>query len=280
MGDVGMMWPEKITAMYFSATGTTEKIVMEIAGAMSRELFCSGSPRVLDFTLPKVRADEVSFSDKDIVVVGIPVIAGRVPNVLLKYLRSVKGCGATAAAVVVYGNRDYDDSLVELADILAEGGFVVAAGAAFIGEHSFSNVLAKGRPDQADMETAAAFALQAAAKIRAGNGCTVLKLKGCRPYRPYYVPRDRGGVPVDIRKVVPKTKDSCISCGLCAEVCPMGSISRYDSSVLNGICIKCCACVKKCPAGAKYFDDERYIYHRLELEAGFSERKEPELFCC
>ncbi len=72
----------------------------------------------IDFTLPKTREKSVSFSKNDIVIVGVPVYAGRVPKVLLKYLNSIKGKGALAVAVVVYGNRNYDDALIELRDIL------------------------------------------------------------------------------------------------------------------------------------------------------------------
>ncbi len=57
-----------------------------------------------------------------------------------------------AIAVVVYGNRNYDDALIELKDILESDGFKVVAGAAFIGEHSFSKTLAKNRPDEKDMD--------------------------------------------------------------------------------------------------------------------------------
>ena len=88
------------------------------------------------------------------------------------------------------------------------------------------------------------------------------------PIRGYYQPRDRKGNPIDIRKVKPKTKDSCISCKLCAEVCPMGAISLEDVRIYQNICIKCGACVKKCPVEAKYFDDPGFLYHKSELEDG------------
>lgn len=54
-------------------------------------------------------------------IAAVPVYAGRVPNVLLKYLNSMQGYGAKAVPLVLYGNRDYDDALVELTDILRTG---------------------------------------------------------------------------------------------------------------------------------------------------------------
>ena len=49
----------------------------------------------------------------------MPVYAGRIPNLLLlKYLTSVKGNDALAVPIVLFGNRNYDDALIELRDIL------------------------------------------------------------------------------------------------------------------------------------------------------------------
>ena len=106
-----------------------------------------------------------------------------------------------------------------------------------------------------------------------------VSVTGCDPIRPYYTPRDRHGNPINILKVKPKTDpDKCGGCGLCAELCPMGSIDPADVSQVRGICIKCCACVKKCPSGAKYFDDPGYLFHQHELEDVYTRRAENEWF--
>lgn len=270
---------KKINTLYFSATGTTEKIVCEIAREISKDIDGKIMDiNNIDFTLPKVREESVSFSEQDIVIVGVPVYAGRVPNVLLKYLSSVKGNGALAVSVVVYGNRNYDDALIELKDILELNGFKVIGAGAFIGEHSFSKILAKGRPDEKDMTIARNFAHSIYGKFVTGHEIKNFTVKGNKPYRKYYKPKNKEGIPVDIRKVTPKTNDNCTDCKICVNVCPMGSIDFKDVSKLNGICIKCGACIKKCPHGAKYYDDEDYLRHKYELEIDFASRKEPELF--
>ena len=323
----------RIRAMYFSGTGTTEKITVKIAQAAYASLVETGEETAnhvpdrgvavcrtedIDFTPPAAREKAYSFDTEDIVVFGVPTIAGRVPNVLLPFLNTLEGGGAIAIPVVLYGNRNFDDSLIELRNILEERGFHTIAAAAFIGEHSFSRKLAAGRPDEEDMEDAERFGdwvadkigsvLTAVSKVGdtfdkiegalagggpvddalAGSGsirdallgrmCPV-KVRGEEPIRPYYRPRDRKGNFIDILKVKPKLDEAkCTKCGICVEACPMGSIKPEAPGIVDGICIKCCGCEKKCPEGALYFDDPGYIYHKEELEAQYTQRREPELF--
>lgn len=128
----------------------------------------------------------------------------------------------------------------------------------------------------ADLALAEQFAERIAAKREAWT--SPIPVRGNDPVRPYFQPQDRYGKHIDIRKVKPQVSDACIDCGHCADVCPMGSISRENVREYVGICIKCCACEKKCPVGARYFDDPGYLYHKTELEELYARRAEPELF--
>lgn len=271
---------KQVKAVYFSPTGTTRKVVTGIAREVARTLRVPMEER--DFTLPRGRTAPLAFRADDLVLMGTPVYAGRVPNVLLEYLGTLEGEGTPCVPVVTFGNRDYDDALVELRDIAARGNLLPVAAAAFVGEHSFSRVLAKDRPDAKDLEVAVAFAREIAGKCRAfGEGKAVAPVEvpgNPFPYRGYYTPRDREGMPVDIRKVKPLTSETCNDCGLCAKVCPMGSIDPGNARVFTGICIKCGACIKKCPKQAKYYDDAGYLYHRHELEEMYTRRAEICLF--
>lgn len=269
----------KINTLYFSATGTTEKIVNSMAQIIAKDLSEKTAVNAINLTLPEARRKTFCFDRDDLVILGVPVYAGRVPNVLLKFLSTVSGSGAKAVAVVLYGNRNYDDALIEFKDILESDGFDVIAGGAFIGEHSFSRTLAAGRPDQQDMAVAADFADKIINKMKTGGEGATLVVRGNKPYRDYYRPKDPDGNPVSILKVIPKTNSDCTDCKLCCEVCPMGSIDLDDVSNITGICIKCGACIKKCPVGAKYFDDEKYLRHKHELEDELTPiRREPEYF--
>lgn len=277
---------KNIWAVYFSPTGTTKQVVCAMANAAADAMQLPVSH--WDITLPKPRREGRQFGESDLVIVGMPVYAGRVPNVILKDLALLQGCDTVAVPVVCYGNRNFDDGLIELRDILETGGFRTVAAAAFVCEHSFSRTLAAGRPDDRDLQKAWTFGWKLG--YQAETLCRKQEAEGRwpvppiqvpgtpKPYRGYYQPRDRKGVFIDIRKVKPLTSEQCDGCGICAAVCPMGSIDPDDVRNFTGICIKCGACIKKCPKGAKYYDDPGYLYHKEELEAGLTRRAEPETF--
>ena len=188
----------KIRAVYFSPTGTTRKIVTATAKGLSRAL--KTDLEEYDFTLPKARTQSLRFTDSDLVVLGTPVYAGRVPNVLLPYLNTMQGNGALAVPVVLFGNRDYDDALIELRDILENNGLHTIAAGAFVGEHSFSRILAKDRPDMKDMDIVDEFVRKISEKYKTDTLSHPIPVSGTPyPYRGYYTPRDRHGTPVDIR---------------------------------------------------------------------------------
>ena len=271
---------EKIWAIYFSGTGTTRRTVERIAGGIASRLNLPAES--VDFSRPAVRQETLGFGEMDLVVFGTPVYAGRVPNVLLPFLQErIVGGGALAVPVVLFGNRNYDDALIELRNILAADGMHPIAAGAFVGEHSFSRVLGADRPNAEDKVLMDEFAARVA-ELAAGLDAAPVKsvaVRGQEPLRPYYTPRDWAGNPINILKVKPKTDLSrCDGCGRCADLCPMGSIDPADVSAVRGICIKCCACVKACPTGAKFFDDAGYLYHQHELEAQYARPAENEVF--
>ena len=95
-------------------------------------------------------------------------------------VRSIKGDNTPAIILAVYGNRAYDDALVEMYDILSDNGFKIIAAGGFIGEHSYSNKLGGGRPDANDLQTAAEFGKKAAEKMQ--NSAVTIQVNSSRPY--------------------------------------------------------------------------------------------------
>lgn len=275
---------QQILAVYFSPTGTTRKVVERTAEMLSDIL--QVPHKTLDFTLPKGREHPLRFNRNDLVVFGMPVYAGRLPNLLLKFLDTLEGNHGLAIPIVLYGNRNYDDALIELRDILENKQLHTIAAGAFIGEHSFSTTLGQGRPDATDIFLLEDFVRQTAEEIvnlpvsdEKTKHLQPVPVKGTPyPYNGYYKPKDAREDPIDIRKVKPLTNTDCNDCMICVHLCPMGSISHENPRDINGVCIKCGACVKGCSQQAKYYVDEKYLYHKLDLEESFAERKEPQWF--
>lgn len=269
---------KNVWAVYFSPTGTTEKVVTSVAKTLSEKL--AASYQAFSFNLPQSRDQQLIFGADDLVVFGVPVYAGRVPNLLLPFIRDkVIGDKTLSVPLVMYGNRNYDDALIELRDVMQGNGFCPIAAGAFVGEHSFSQTLAAGRPDAEDMALAQKLAQKTAEKVLLLTGKTpdAINIPGSNPLRPYFTPQDRNGNPImGFLKAKPKTDpDKCIDCGICARLCPLGAIDTDDISNVTGTCIKCCACIKKCPKDAKYFDHEGFLYHQHELEDVYGTHRAP-----
>lgn len=265
---------KRIWKIYFSPTGTTAKVTNTVADCLAAS--CGVESRTYDFTLPTARSTFPELNETDFVIFGCPTYAGRLPNLLLPYLDTIAGGGASAIPIVTFGNRAFDNSLAELAAAMESKAFHTIAAAAFSCEHSFSKTLAAGRPDEADLKEAESFALAVFGKmVRSVAFCEPIpsvRVDG-EPNAPYYKPRDRHGNFIDIRKVKPLTSDTCTDCGLCISVCPMGAIDQDNAHNVSGTCIKCGVCIKKCPQNAKYYDDAGYLYHKEELEAMYGKRR-------
>lgn len=253
-----------ITAMYFSPTGGTKRVVETIASLRSEPI------DVVDLTKTANRLEDRNYDKEDLLIIGVPVYAGRVPQVVASYLQRVRGNGTPTICVAVYGNREYDDALIELKEIMESNGFIVGAAAAFIGEHSYTNLVGGGRPDDEDLSLARAFGKEAFEKLQMKPKDSALFVKGNHPYK------ER----VPSEPMAPVTSEDCIFCGLCAEACPTESIDFEDYFTVDAkSCIRCCACIKICPKEAKKFDHPMVEKITASLIKNCSEtRKVPEFF--
>lgn len=268
----------QISILTWSATGTTAKITGHLGKYLAQELHLPC--RSIDFTPLDNRRRIFSFPSDELVIVGSPTYAGKLPNKILPDFREkLSGGGALAIPVVTFGNRSFDNSLAELCSVLETNGFHTIAGAAFACRHAFSDQIMPMRPDAEDLHQAEEFASQILRLLR--NSAVIpapVQVTGDAEAS-YYIPRGIDGNPAKFLKAKPVTDPAlCDNCGLCAEVCPVQSIDHADHSTVPGICIKCHACIRKCPAHAKYFDDPAFLSHVAMLEANYTAPQENKFF--
>ena len=257
----------KLTLMYFSPTHTTKKIVSAVGKVFFEKLLCETA--VADITPLAARMRDYTFGEEDILVFGAPVYGGRVASPAAEVLRGLHGNGARAVVVCVYGNRDYDDALLESRDLLEQAGFRVCAAAAFIGEHSYSGKVGARRPDTEDLLAAASFGIVAFEKVASGEPIAK-KIKGAYPYKEF-------SAFMLAPKAAPETDaGKCTRCGACISLCPVCNIGADLSD--GGRCIACAACVKFCPAGARRFTEEGILSARKRLEENCTVRRQPEFY--
>jgi ferredoxin len=262
---------QSLKLVCFSPTGTTKSVISGIARGFDK---CEAE--LIDITNPDSRSQPLITSENELLIIGVPVYMGRVPALITEWLSTIKAENTPIVLVAVYGNRAYEDTLLELKDILTLGGARLIAGAAFIGEHSFSSdeiPTAKDRPDAADLHLAESFGRRIHKLIKtipSVEHIGDLNIPGCHPYR-------WNGKLWDVDFI--SVSDACSQCGLCAERCPAGAISSEDSNVIDKVkCITCCACIKNCPQNARKMKPGLVMDAALRLNNLYKERKEPVLF--
>ena len=156
---------KKVTGVYFSPAGSTKTVVETTVDELAR-LF-KAECRYISLNTPSDRAQEYQFAPDELVVFGCPVYAGRLPNKISPdFARCLHGEGTPAVVLVTYGGRAYDNALAEMCELLTKNNFKPVAGGAFLCRHVFSDKLAAGRPDAADLSELRMLAQGVARKLR------------------------------------------------------------------------------------------------------------------
>jgi ferredoxin len=263
---------KRIKLIYFSPTGTTRKILEGIAQGVGGD-----DVEQVDLTLPENAHQPVPVLSDELAILGAPVYGGRLPVDAIKRFKQVQGENGLVVLVVMYGNREFDDALLELKNLARELGFHPIAGGAFIGEHSFASPgipVANGRPDSLDIQKAVKFGRKIKAKViavQSPNTRIDIDVPGSYPYE---------AAGTRAMAVSPVTRpDACIVCGTCADVCPTAAISIEDGVTTEvEHCIRCCACIKSCPEEARVMENETWKQITTWLSKNCGLRKEPQLF--
>lgn len=252
-----------VGVVYFSPTDTSKKVALALAEG-------TGAKEIKEFDLTTDESVSPIVCDADLLVLAAPVYAGRVTLQAIQRFQRIQASGVPALVAVVYGNRDYEDALIELRDEAEKLHLKVIAAGAFIGEHSFSRKqmpVAEGRPDASDLQKARELGQKAVLKLAQGVSEETLCVKGNVPYRAVK----------EQPPVAPVCLEGCTLCGKCIVVCPVHAISKSSEGKIETDaekCTLCCACVKKCPFEQRVFDTPftKFLYDN------FRERREPELF--
>ncbi|MDE5780099.1 MAG: EFR1 family ferrodoxin [Lachnospiraceae bacterium] len=253
----------KVVEIVFSPTGGTQKVADIIVEGWGKPV------DLIDLTDAKTDLSNVSLEKDDIVLIAVPSYGGRVPKLAAQRIAKVQGNHARCVIVCTYGNRAYEDTLVELNDIAEQCGFQIVAAISAIAEHSIMHQYATGRPDSKDRGELDRFAKKILGKISSENfDASLLQIPGNRPYK------KAGGA-----GLVPKADGNCISCGLCAEKCPSQAINKENPKTADSKkCISCMRCISQCPKSARKVNGIMVSIASLVIKKACSERKENELF--
>lgn len=252
-----------VSQIIFSPTGGTEKV----ADTITKEW---GMPvSKIDLSDADTDYSALNLDKEDIAVIAVPSYGGRVPALAVQRISKIHGNQTRCIIVCVYGNRAYEDTLIELRDVAEKSGFQVIAAIAAIAEHSIMHQYAAGRPDSEDTSELQHFAEKILEKINHNStDISALQIPGNHPYK------KAGGA-----GIVPKADKKCTGCGLCAERCPAQAIGKDTLKTTDSKkCISCMRCVVSCPQSARKVNGAMVSVAALALKRACSIRKENELY--
>lgn len=255
-----------INLVYFSATYTTQKIVREIAQQITWNI------TEYDITNREPSDDVILNNPNELLIVGVPVYAGRIPSIAIDALNKFKGSDTPAIVICTYGNRAYDDALLELENLVEANGFKTIAAGAFIAKHSIFPNVAATRPDSEDIKKATDFGHHCMQILSTLNDLATLpklKVSGNKPYK----------IPKSIPIHPTGNKNKCNECGACAKLCPVQAIPQNKLHTTDiKKCISCGRCIVVCPQKARNFNGLLYKIAKWKFSKDNSARKEPEYF--
>ena len=249
----------KYYQIIFSPTGGTEKVAKAITQNWRQV-------ETIVLTLPDTDYAKISFEKDSLILIAMPSFGGVAPQLALDRFSMVKGNGALCVIAAIYGNRAFEDTLVQMQDYAQTAGFRVITAISAVAEHSIIRKYAAGRPNLNDCKELAEFGDRILEKVASGALSTPV-VPGNRPYK-------KAGV-----GMIPKADATCTACGLCAQKCPAGALSPDQLKLSDkSKCISCMRCVSICPVHARKVSQLMTSVVAAALKKACSVEKENELF--
>lgn len=246
----------------FSPTGGTRAV----ANALAEEWRAEGLHKI-DLMKPDEDFSRFRFTAEDLCIIACPVFEGRVPPMALDRLGQMHADGTPAIFAAVYGNRHFNDALLELEDTLLALGFMPFAAVSASAQHSILKIYGTGRPDEQDREELRGFAAQIKLHLAETAALKPAQVPGKRPYI------ELGGT-----VACPEFDEAkCTYCGRCVWQCPAQALNmRIETD--TALCIRCMHCVSICPHYARYIPEKRVEAARERLGKYLEGRKPNRLY--
>ncbi|MDY4611428.1 MAG: 4Fe-4S binding protein [Sphaerochaetaceae bacterium] len=262
---------EHVHLLYFSPTGNSRTTANAVAFGLESNIDLNHD-LTKAVSRREVRSKGIYFDKDDVVVICAPVYAGRLPSCFAElFPSSIHADGSKAVLAVTYGNRAYEDALVELEDLCRASGFIPLCAGAFVGVHSYDDRIGSGRPDAKDLDAMHTLGRIALEKLNEGE-VLMGAIEGKRPYK--------SGIRSSDPPFGAMVSGHCSECGACVEVCPVDAIDPATPGKTDvSRCIRCSACIKACPLHVRGFFDSRHaeVLKMLE-ERCLGTRREAQLF--
>lgn len=249
---------KKVSKVYFSPSGTTEKIVNEVAK---------------NFKLPQKNYDLLSFDGEktfknELVIIGIPVFNARIPKIASERLSKMKAENTKAIVILNYGNMEYGDSLLELTELLGKNNFQIVGIATTVSQNSLFNQIARNRPDENDLARISEFTQSIIEKLQKGD-LNEIFVGGYKPYEKYQIPQ----------YLISCDESLCIECMDCFYTCPEEAIPEESPAMTDmDDCTRCSTCISICSENARSFTGPEFESERQNAMDNYFERKEPEFY--